>query len=291
MSEPFLSREEYIEQAYFFRTYRERLEENMPSQDILADIHEEILATTKLPLAIEFLKGEIVLNGRISDGMARLPHYFTPFQTFVISQSEADKSKFDTRIALQVLQREAEYFSETPTPPGLFVYQFECIARNRLGYDAGMKAMAGDPFFSEDWSEWILKMRLNLGTTDFTDMIYYRSEHYVNERRRRTGNDDYQASYPILFSVQEGRIAKANRGKEPLYMFAALQRQIGFPKVPRPKPKSTGPVIHPVLEKRLQRLEQRLKLVEQEVKGDINLSEFYTKPPQFSDDDDNKKIS
>ncbi len=284
MSEPFLSREEYIEQAYFFRTYRERLEENLPSQEILSDIHEEILATTKLPLAIEFLKGEMVLNGRICDGMARLPHYFTPFQTFVISQAEADKSKFDTRTALQVLQREAEYFSESPTAPGLFVYQFECIARNRLGYDAGMKAMAADPMFSEDWSEWIIKMRLKLGSTDFADMIYYRSEHYVNERRRRTRNDDYQASYPILFGVQEGRIAKANRGKEPLYMFAALQRQIGFPKVPRLKPKSTGPVIHPVLDKRLQRLEQRLKLIEQETKSDLDLSEFYSKPPKFNDD-------
>ena len=122
MSEPFLSREEYIEQAYFFRTYRERLEENLPSQEILSDIHEEILATAKLPLAIEFLKGEMVLNGRICDGMARLPHYFTPFQTFVMSRAESDKSKFDTRIALQVLQREAEYFfSESPTASGLFV--------------------------------------------------------------------------------------------------------------------------------------------------------------------------
>ena len=284
MSEPFLSREEYIELAYFFRTYRERLEENQPSQEILSDIHEEILTTTKLPLAIEFLKGEMVLNGLICDGMARLPHYFTPFQTFVISQAEADKSKFDTRTALQVLQREAEYFSESPTAPGLFVYQFECIARNRLGYDAGMKAMAADPYFSEDWGEWILKMRLQLGSTDFADMIYYRSEHYVNERRRRTGHDDYQASYPILFGVQEGRIAKANRHKDPLYMFAALQRQIGYPKVPRMKSKTIGPVIHPVFEKRLQRLEQRLKLIEQETKGEFDISKFYIKPPQFNDD-------
>jgi hypothetical protein len=284
MSEPFLSREEYIEQAYFFRVYRERLEENLPSQEILSGIHEEILATAKLPLAIEFLNGEIVLNGRICDGMARLPHYFTPFQTFVMSQAEADKSKFDTRVALQVLQREVEYFSESPTASGLFVYQFECIARNRLGYDAGMKAMAADPFFSQDWGEWILKMRLKLGSTDFADMIYFRSEHYVNELRRRTGRDDYQPSYPILFGVQEGRIAKANRGKDPLYMFAALQRQIGYPKVPRVKPKPTEPLIHPVLEKRLQRLEQRLKLLEQETKGNLDLREFYAKPPKFDDD-------
>lgn len=284
MSEPFLSREEYIEQAYFFRTYRERLADAQPAQEVLATIYEEVLATTNLPLAIEFLKGEILLNGRISDGMALLPHYFTPFQTFVMLRAEDDKSKFEQKIALQILEREAEYLSESPKATGLFVYQFECIAHNRLGYDDGLKAMAADPFFNEDWSDWILKVRHQLGATDFADMIYYRSEHFVNERRRRTGDTDYQPSYPILFGVQEGRIAKANSGKEPMYMFAALHRQIGYPGVPRLKPKSPGSVIHPLLEKRLQRIEQRLRLVEQEAKDSIDLSEFYAKPPEFDDD-------
>ena len=45
-----LSREEYIEQAYFFRTLRERLGENLPAQEILTQIHEELLSTTRLPL-------------------------------------------------------------------------------------------------------------------------------------------------------------------------------------------------------------------------------------------------
>ena len=277
MSAPLLSREEYIEQAYFFRVYRERLEDNLPSQEILGSIAEEVLATTKLPMALDFLKGEILLTGRMSDGMGRLTHYFTPFQTFVMSKAEAYKARFDQKTALQILQREAEYMAESPTPAGLFVYQFECIARNRLGYDSGMIAMAGDPLYNEDWKEWILKARLRLGATDFADLIYFRSEHYVNQRRRATGNPDFRPSYPILFGEQEGRIAKANRGKDPLFMFAALQRQLGHPAVPRAQPRQTGPVIHPALEQRLQRLEKRLQLLELEAKGEFDLSKFYVK--------------
>ena len=53
MRPPILDREEYIEQAYFFRVYRERLQENVPSQEILQTIQEEILATTRLPMAID----------------------------------------------------------------------------------------------------------------------------------------------------------------------------------------------------------------------------------------------
>jgi hypothetical protein len=286
MPTPQLDREEYIEQAYFFRVYRERLEENVPSQEILQTIYEEVLATTKLPMAIEFLKGEILLTGRISDGMTRLAHYFRPFQAFVMAQAEEDKSRFDQKIALQILEREAEYLAGSPLPAALFVYQFECIARNRLGYDRGMTVMSQDPLYDEHWQKWILKSRLRLGTTDFADLVYHRSEHYVEERRRRTGHPEYRPSQPILFGVQEGRIAKANRGKDPLYMFAALQRQLGYPAVPRAQRRSAGPDIHPALEARLQRMEKRMKLLEAEVKEEFDLSQFYAKPPSFRADNE-----
>src|SRR5437870_5698751 len=158
-----LDRDEYIEQAYFFRVFRERLDENVPAQEILSTIHEEILSTTKLPMAIEFLKGEILHTGRLSLGMARLAHYFTPFQTFVMSRAEEDRSRFDQKTALDVLQYEARYRSGTPTPAGLFAYQFESISRNKLGYDRGMEAMAHDPQYDDVWSDWILRARLQLG--------------------------------------------------------------------------------------------------------------------------------
>ncbi|HUG91843.1 MAG TPA: hypothetical protein VML55_13480, partial [Planctomycetaceae bacterium] len=222
----------------------------------------------------------------LSDGMVHLKHYFRPFQSYIISKSEEERARFDQTVALEVLQREAEYLAAGATPAGLFIFQFECLARNRLGYDRGMQAMAEDPLFDADWRDWILKLRLRLGTTDFADLIYYRSQHYVDERRRQMGRPDFSVSYPILFGAQEGRIARANRGKDPLYMFAALQRQLGYPRVPRPQPKESEPIIHPVLQERLKRLEKRLKILEQETTGQLDLSEFYAKPPDFSKLDD-----
>jgi hypothetical protein len=128
-----------------------------------------------------------------------------------------------------------------------------------------------------------VKARLRLGSTDFADMIYFRSEQYVKEQCRLTGNENFVPAYPVLFAAQEGRIAKANRGKDPLYMFAALQRQLGHPSVPRAKPQKKGPLFHPAVEERFQRLEQRLHLLELETKGELDLSKYYVKPPGESE--------
>lgn len=273
-----LDREEYIEQAYFFRTFRERLAENVPAQEILATIHEEILSTTKLPLAIEFLKGEIVHTGRLSFGMARLGHYFTPFQTFVMARAEEDRSRFDQKTALAVLQYEAQYRSDNPTPAGLFVYQFESISRNKLGYDRGLEALAQDPLYDATWREWILWMRLRLGAVDFADLIYLHSDDYIQERRRMLADATFEPTQPILFGAKEGRIARANRGKDPLYMFAALQRQLGYPVVPRMRP-AFGPEKEiPALQAKVAQLEKRLQLVESELKGTFDLSKYYVRP-------------
>lgn len=280
---PLLDREEYIEQAYFFRAYHERLDENLPSQEILSGIREEILATTKLPYALDILRDEMMHKGRVCEGMAHLSHYFAPFQAFVMSRAEEERSKFDQRIALQVLEREAKYRADSPSPAGLFVFQFECIARNRLGYTDGLAAMAADPIFDADWSEWILKARTQLGSVEFADLIYFRSESYVEERRRSAGSE-YAPSGRVLFGRQEGRIARANRGKDPLYLFAALQRQLGYPSVPRSKSQRELQ-LPPLLEQRLQRLEKRLQLLESETQGKLDLSEFYVNPPQFPDDE------
>ena len=83
-----LDREEYIEQAYFFRTLRERMfEEQIPTQIVLDRIHEEILAITRLPMAIQFLSTELKHSGLLGSGFSRLSHYFTPYQSFVIEQA------------------------------------------------------------------------------------------------------------------------------------------------------------------------------------------------------------
>src|SRR3954453_9855441 len=135
---PVLEREEYVEQAYFFHAFRERLLDGMPAQDILARVGEELLSTTRLPGAISFLVAEIKLSGAMSPAMAGISHYFTPFQTHVITQAELDASRFSMDQALLVLEREARFKAQDPTPAGLFVYQFEALSRNRLGYGKGL---------------------------------------------------------------------------------------------------------------------------------------------------------
>lgn len=286
MSTPRLDREEYVEQGYFFRVYRERLEENTPSQEILSAIREEILATTKLPMAIDFLKDEVKHTGKLSTGMAHLPHYFSAFQIFVVECAEAERGRFDQIIGFKILEHEAGYLTKTPTPAGLFIYQFECLARNRLGYDRGLEAIAADPMYDEDWRAWIRLLRRELGAVEFSDLIYRRSEHYQQELRRRKRDENFTLPYPMFFGVQEGRIAKANRGKDPLYMFAALQRQLDYPAVPRLERRDARPAIPPALQERFKRLEQRLKILEMETQGKLDLSQFYARPPDFSDADD-----
>lgn len=276
MAAPPLEREEYIEQAYFFRNYRERLEQNLSAQEILFGIREEVLSTTRLPMAIDFLKGELLLHGRISDGMALIPHYFAPFQTFVIAQAEEDRTSFDLRMALLILEREADYRATSPSPQGLFIYQFESISRNKLGYDRGFQAMSEDPFYNADWREWVLKCRLILGSVDFADLIYLRSEQALADQRRQQLKPDLQPTQPVLFGTREGRIAKANRSKDPLFMFSALQRQLAYPAVPRPLRAKDSHLSPAALEARMRLMEKRIQLIDAEIRGNLDLSQFYS---------------
>ena len=62
MTAELLDREEYVEQAYFFRAYRERLADGVPSQEILAQLREELLSNTRLPVALEVVEGELRLR-------------------------------------------------------------------------------------------------------------------------------------------------------------------------------------------------------------------------------------
>jgi len=262
-----LDREEYVEQAYFYRTLRERLEQGLSTQELLAAVRQEILSTTKLPLAVDFMIGELRLTGGFGTAMARLGHYFTPFQTYVIQEAERPEGRFDFRVALEVLEREAEYRAKGATEQGIFLYQFETLCRNRLGYDRGLEAVAGDPMFDEAWREWVLTVRRQVGIVDIADMIYVRSEHFRNLR----GDPEK----PILFGEKEGKIALANRRKDPLYLFSALARHLGYPSVPRPRPPEAEKQSVYAIQRRLERLEMRIKLLEEETRGGINLSRFY----------------
>ncbi len=271
-----LDRAEYVEQTHFFKTLAERNAMGIVTQDLLGMVREEVLSTTKLPLAIDFLNGELRLNGVFHTAMAKLPHYFTPFQTFVIGEAENDRSRFDMILALTVLAREAEYRAREATAQGIFFYEFECLSRNRLGYDKGLKAIAGDPLFNDEWREWIAIVRNQIGLVDFADLIYVRSEHYARQSQRESR--DEQMLRPILFGEGEGRIALANRGKDPLLLFGALHRHLGYPEVPLPRKADESVQLLPQLMRRLEKLELRLKLVEEEQKGGIDLTQFYVDP-------------
>jgi hypothetical protein len=304
-----LGHEEYVEQAHFFRALGERLAGNVPAQEVLSSVREEVLATTKLPLAIDFLLGELRHAGVLGPAMALLPHYFTPFQAFVIQESENDRLRFDLRVGLDILRKEAQYRAGEPTPQGIFLYQFEAISRNRLGYDRGLEAVAGDPAFDATWREWIRKLRRQIGMVDIADLIYVHSEYYwqrqeagkasnssgVSRDAERSaegadavksdevllggGDAPARSEAVILFGEREGRIALANRHKDPLYLFSSLQRQLGYPAVPRQKVADKEQALLPQLARRLEQLETRLKIMEEEQRGGLDLSQFYERPP------------
>jgi hypothetical protein len=270
-----LDREEYIEQAHLFRTLGERLAESTPIQDLLDYVKQEILSTTRLPLAIEFLLAELKHTGMMSGAMGRLGHYFTPFQTYVMREAEAERGRFDMRIAIELLRREAEYRSQAPIPQAMFMYQFECLCRNRLKYDYGLEAMAGDPIYNDDWRTWLRELRLRIGMVDFADMIYVRSQFNI-VHRTRPNEPPPVPEKPVLFGEKEGKIAWANRRKDPLFLFAALQRHLGYPVVPRLKRVDESANLVPLLKTHVERLEARVKLLEDEARGGIDITKFYS---------------
>jgi hypothetical protein len=269
-----LDREEYVEQAYFFRILSERLPENFPLQDLMGQISHELLATAKLPMAVDFLLTELRHSGQMSAAMSRLAHYFTPFQTYIIAAAEDECGRFDMRVAIEVLRHEALYRSKEPTPEGLFMYQFETLARNRLRYDRGLDAIAHDTMYNQDWREWILTVRRQIGIVDFADMIFVRSQEYLR-RQASPAVHPPAPEKPILFGEKEGKIAWANRRKDPMYLFAALQRHLAYPTAPRTKKIDETIDLVPRLLRRVEQLETRIRLLEEENRGGIDITKFY----------------
>jgi hypothetical protein len=279
-----LEREEYIEQAYFFRVFRERLKANQAAQEILERVHEEILTTTRLPLAIQYLATELKHSGLLGPGFARLRHYFTPFQTFVIVCAEKEGLRFSLDTALEVLEAEARYRSGTPTRPGLFMYQLETLSRNHLGFDEGLTAIADDPFYDQAWRDYVETLRRNMGEVEFADLVYVRSELYLKDQERLGA--DVSDLPPPLFGEKEGKIAKASHGRDPLFLFAALQRQLGYPVVPRAVAKDDPLARLLAFQSKLRELEQRIKLLEAEIRGQTQILQTLGQPELFKDDDE-----
>jgi hypothetical protein len=269
---------EYVEQGYLFQLLRERQQTETPMQELLAQTRYELLTTVNLPMAIDYLLTELKHSGLMSPAMAKLAHYFTPFQTFIVSEAESETGKFTMNAALQLLEGEAKYRVNGATPQGMFFFHFESLCRSRLNYDRGLTASAGDPIFDTSWAKWILMLRAQIGLVDLADLVILASEEY-RLQLQKAGKGD-QAKDPILFGAKEGRIAIGNRRKDPLYLFAAMQRHLGYPSVPRIQTRSENTDIVPQMARRIERMEARIKLLEEERRGGIDITKFYKKPDE-----------
>jgi hypothetical protein len=270
-----LERAEYVEQAYMFQLLRERSAQQIPMQELLQQVQHETLATTNLPIAVEYLLAELKHSGQMSSAMYKLSHYFTTFQAFLVEHAESETGRFPIETALQVLEAEAKYRVAGPTPEGLFFFRFEVLCRNRLNYDKGLTASSDDPLFDLTWKKWILKLRAEIGLVDFADLLFLASQEY--EARLIEAGQSTEGKGPFLFGRKEGRIALGNRRKEPLFLFAAMQRHLGYPVVPRPTPRDESIDLIPQLSRRIERLEARIKLMEEERRTGIDLTKFYAK--------------
>ena len=145
-----LDREEYIEQAYFFQTLRERMQQDMSTQDLLVSAQQEIADHDAAPLAVNFLAGELRLTGEFAPGMAWLSHYFTTFQTYVVSEAEKAEGRFDFRIALEILQREAEYRADEASPQGCFSISSRPSAGTGWDMTGAWRRLPATPFTPPD---------------------------------------------------------------------------------------------------------------------------------------------
>ncbi|MCC9604098.1 hypothetical protein LOC67_26390 [Stieleria sp. JC731] len=274
-----LEREEYVEQSHLFGLLHEQTGTRSPIQDLLEQLRHEVLATTRLPMAMEYLLTEVRHSGLLGPAMHQLSHYFTPFQTFLIDQSELDTGRFMMHTAFKIMQSEAEYRVADASPAGMFFYQFEVLCRNRLSYDLGLTAMSGDPIFDDTWSSWILKLRAEIGLVDFADLVFLASENYRAKLKAagKRGEDSPSADNKVtcLFGDKEGRIAFANRRKDPLYLFSALQRHLGYPTVPKPQPIDETNELIPQMARRIERLEARIQLMEEERRQSLDITKFY----------------
>ncbi|MDR2346637.1 MAG: hypothetical protein LBE18_11265 [Planctomycetaceae bacterium] len=307
--------EEYVEQAFFFESFIEAINDGIPAQEFLHSIRGELLATALLYKAVDFMRIDIKYTGMLASSMSRLTHYFSPFQIFIIEESEREDGKLDFKTALQILAKEAKYRCDNPSAQGVFLYQFETICRNRLGYIRGLDMLIKDDFYNSDWKKWLIILQRQIGFVPLADMIFYRSEYYKmydanfrnhqfenvrtnNFKNQKNQNDNNcndnncnenavnnppqlselleadSTDAVILFGEREGRIAFATRNKEPAYLFSALSRHLGYPSVPRKKNVIEEENIVPVLKRKIEQLENRIQLLEEELRGGIDLKKY-----------------
>src|SRR5690606_39415193 len=77
-------------------------------EDGIRDFHVTGVQTCALPI-FDFMLAELKHTGNVHSAMARMPHYFTAFQTYLMQAAEDDRSRFDMRVAVEILRFEAQY--------------------------------------------------------------------------------------------------------------------------------------------------------------------------------------
>ena len=268
----------------------ERLRENMPAQEILGIVREEILATTKLPMAIDFMLAELRHLGAFSARpWSGCTHYFTPFQCFVMQEAENDTA------AVRPARR-----ARNPRPRGRVPRRgrrrgracsstsSKCSAATGWATTRGWRPSPATRRIDETWRNWILTVRRQIGMVDLADLIFVHSEFYHERKpQRRAGRPRPSADAPHGRGARPRafRRCSASRkaaspgpigGKDPLLLFAALHRQLGYPEAPRAA--AGGPRGAACCRRWLagsNSSKRRLKLVEEEQRGGINLEQFY----------------
>ncbi len=279
-----LDREEYIEQAHFFRTLKSRIEEGIPTQDLLSSVQEEILATTKLPMALDFMAGELKMQGVFGTAMAKLPHYFTAFQSFVVGEAERVQGQFDLRLAAGNPGSRSQLSSRGSYSAGLVSVSI----RVDRPQSPGLRRRSDRDGAGSDLRRRLARMDLDrpaasrLGRHCRPDL---RSQRPPPGTARATGESGRRPAAGGFVPDHARDVSRlANRRKDPFLLFAALHRQLGYPEVPRRQPIDQTPEIIPGLLRRVERMETRLKLLEEEQRGGIDISRFYGPvPPEQTD--------
>ena len=224
-----LDRSEYVEQGYLFQLLRERTAEAVPMQELLEQIQHELLTTTRLPMAVDYLLTELKHSGQMAPAMYKLSHYFTRLSSPIWSKRLSRKLVVSRwAAALRILESDAKYRAEDAQMTGVFFYQFEVLCRHRLNYDKGLTAMSNDPIYDQNWAKWILVLRAQVGLVDFADLLFLISKEY--ERRLVEAGESIEGKGPFLLGEREGRIALANRQKEPLVL---VRGDATTPRLPR----------------------------------------------------------
>ena len=200
-----LDRDEYVEQAYLFRAFRDRLADNLPAQDILTRVHEELLSSTRLPYAVQFLVAELKHSGLLASGFEKLPHYFTPFRR--LSSGKQKRNRALPMTTLCSSWSASALQSRDSNEAGLVHIPVRDDRRNRLGYLGGTAA-SRDPLYDGEWRAFVSGSKpRQVGDMDFADLVYLRSELYVQEQRRESIVRTFTNA---LFGEKEGKIAKAS---------------------------------------------------------------------------------